>query len=299
MGWKSLTAIIALLIIILLMSFYFMPFNHLNFSATGNSNFSLSGNSELQYYPNLRFAETNIPYRISDCSLPKKNEMESAFEIIENITPLKFYPVEADEKISITCQNKNQVENGLFIAGEGGPTNIIVTGEFYVVDFGEVLLIKESDCPHPNIAIHELLHVLGFKHSANPENIMYNITNCDQTIGDDTIQMINELYSIPSYPDLVFENVSAIVKGRFLDVNATIKNVGLKDAPASTMEIYIDDTLIKEVNLGSIQFGQGLVIDLKNVLISQLNINTLTLIIESNFNEISKENNKIELEIKK
>jgi hypothetical protein len=299
MGWKSLIAIIALLIIILLMSFYFMPFSHLNFSATGNSNFSLSGNSEMQYYPNLRFAETNIPYRISDCPLSKKNEMESAFNIMENLTPLKFYSVEANEKILVTCQDKNQVENGLFIAGEGGPTSIIVTGQFYVVDFGEVLLIKESDCPHPNIAIHELLHVLGFKHSDNPENIMYNITNCDQTIGDDTIKLINYLYSIPSYPDLVFENASAIMNGRFLNLDTTIENSGLEDAGASKMGIYVDDNLVKEIDFGSIGVGQGLTLNLKNVLVSQLDIHKLTLVIETDFSEISKENNKIELEIKK
>jgi hypothetical protein len=65
------------------------------------------------------------------------------------------------------------------------------------------------------------------------------------------------------------------------------------------MELYIDNNLIKEIELEKINLGQGLVITLENVLISQLNINNLSLEIKSDFNELSKKNNKIELEIKK
>ena len=117
MRFKFFLAILSFLIITLLMFFYFMPLNHLDFTPkTGNSNFSLVENSEMQYYPNLRFSESAISYKISNCSLKKEDEMESAFEIMKNFTSLEFYPVEENEKISVGCEDKNRVENGFFIA---------------------------------------------------------------------------------------------------------------------------------------------------------------------------------------
>ena len=62
------------------------------------------------------------------------------------------------------------MKEGLFIAGEGGPSNITKSGDFSVITHGSILLIKESKCERPNIAIHELLHALGFDHSENPNN---------------------------------------------------------------------------------------------------------------------------------
>jgi len=76
-------------------------------------------------------------------------------------------------------------------------------------------LLRKSSCSTPNIAIHELLHALGFKHSSNPENIMYHITQCEQNISKDMIDYINELYAIPSLPDLKLHNTSAKLKGDF------------------------------------------------------------------------------------
>ena len=192
MGVKAFNVLLIAVIILLLFSIYlFIPFNTTDFtsSSSSNSNFSLNNslNNSLQFYPNMRFPTTEISYRIEDCPLQRSNDMEWAFRIIENETPLNFYPVKSGEEIIITCQDRKEAEGNLFIAGEGGPTNITIAGEFNVIEAGKILLMQDSTCPKPNIAMHELLHVLGFDHSKNPKNIMYEISRCDQTIGEDMI----------------------------------------------------------------------------------------------------------------
>ncbi|MFH1918133.1 MAG: matrixin family metalloprotease, partial [Nanoarchaeota archaeon] len=249
------------------------------------------------FYDNMRYPDSTISYRIDDCPLQKKNDMEGALEILSNKTLLEFQPVIIDEEISITCDSKNRVEGSLFIAGEGGPTNITRAGEFNVISHGMILLIKESKCERPNVAIHELLHALGFEHSLNSNNIMYNISKCDQIIGDDTIELINELYTLPSYPDLAIENVSAVMNGKFLDTNISIRNNGFKESGATNIMIYADDKLVKEVELSSLGIGHGSIILLENVLVLNLNVKELKFVINSDFDELDKRNNEIVLSV--
>jgi hypothetical protein len=295
MGFKIILTIISILVLISLLFFYFLPFNTINFiSNSGDSNFTLTS-EEMQYYPEMRFPSNEITNQISNCDLQKQNEMQSAFSIMENLTSLKFNSVSSNEEISIKCEERNRYDNGMFIAGEGGPTNISVAGDFYIIYNGEILLIKNSDCSKPNIALHELFHVLGFKHSTNPNNIMYNITSCNQIISDDMIQLINKLYSVPSYPDLAFGNVSAVMNGRFLFLNVTVINKGLSKSGKSTIEVYANENLIKEISVDKLDAGNGEIINLGNIFVSQVNINELNLEIKTNFSEINKDNNKIKL----
>ncbi|MFC1682554.1 matrixin family metalloprotease, partial [Nanoarchaeota archaeon] len=197
-----------------------------------NNNFSLGGSEQesMQFYHNMRYSDSRISYRIDGCSLQKEDDMEGAFEILAGSTLLDFYSVDFDEEIYISCDDKNRFEGGLFIAGEGGPTNITRAGEFNVILNGKILLVRKSECSKPNIALHELLHSLGFDHSSNKNNIMFNISNCGQVIGQDLLDLINELYVIPSQPDLTFEDVSASIKGKYLDVDVGIRNYGLRDS---------------------------------------------------------------------
>ena len=303
MGWiKIILSLIFIIFVIALLVFYWIiPRGVINFGTNvGHSNFSIDSEySEMQFYENMRFLTSSISYRIFDCPLQKEDEMEIAFEIISDLSLLDFYPVQSDEEVFVTCDSKNKIEDGLFIAGEGGPTNITDAGEFSVISRGEILLIKESKCENPNIALHELLHVLGFKHSLNPNNIMYYINKCDQVIGEDIIGLINELYSYPSYPDLVFEEVSAQMKGRFLDVNISVKNNGLKDSDTGKIIIYADEKEIKELELEPLQIGHGRLMVLGNVLIPQIVVNELEFYIDYEGEELEKENNRIKLEIKK
>lgn len=302
MRWKLFFgAIFVLIVIILLGVYWFIPFGEINFGTkSSNSNFSV-GNSSfqgMQFYENMRFPNSKISYRIHDCSLQKKNDMERGFEMLANLTSLNFYAAVSGEEISIVCDEKIRMEGDLFIAGEAGPTNITVAGNFNVILNGGILLLKDSSCPNPNIAIHELLHVLGFEHSSNENNIMYPVSDCKQTIGQDIIDLIDKIYSFPGKPDLSFENVSAVMRGKYLDTNITIRNNGLSDAGNSKIIIYADDELIKEFGVDAIKIGFGETMKLSNVWISQMSVDELKFFIEYNSEELDKNNNELILNVK-
>ena len=132
-----------LLVVGLLVVYWVLPGN-LNFGSGRSANFSISNELvEMQFYPNMRFPTSEISYNILDCSLQKEDEMEYAFEILSDETNVDFYPVEENAEISVTCEEGNKVEGGLFIAGEGGPTNITKAGEFSVIVAGKILLIRK------------------------------------------------------------------------------------------------------------------------------------------------------------
>ena len=125
---------------------------------------------------------------------------------------------------------------------------------------------------------------------------MYNITDCSQVIGDDVISLLNYLYSIPSYPDLTFENVTATQSGNFLDIEFSVMNYGFKDSKSFFVNISSDDSLLKKINVEQIEFGKGRIISIKNIFTIK-KISELELSINADFDEIDRENNKIKLEI--
>ena len=294
---KKWVILLSILLIGLLFFYYFIPLKRVVFAPEEmNSNFSLVKKSDMQFYPNMRFPYSNISYRMSDCNLKKQNDMELAFSILGNLTLLDFYSVEENEDIFVTCDEKLRYDGDYFIAGEGGPTEIINATNFNVIFQGEILLIEDSDCPNPNIALHELLHVFGFKHSENPNNIMYNITRCEQTISEDIISLLNDLYSVPNYPDLVLKDVSVLKKGSFLDINVSVMNYGLKDSGDFVVGVYSEDSLIKELNFEAIEIGSGRATFVKNIF-TMKPIDEIEIVIETDFPEIDEEN-KIKLEIK-
>lgn len=308
MVWRILlnflSFILILFVISILFIYWFVPSGSvefiLNYELRNNNNFTLEtfGNTSMQFYENLRYPNKEISYKIEDCTLQKEDNMITAFDIIENRTILSFYRTSKNEEILVTCENKIKAEERFFIAGEGGPTNITRTSNFNVITHGGILLLRDSKCQNPNIAIHELLHALGFDHSPNPNNIMYNISKCNQIIGDDLITTINTIYSIESKADLSLSNVSAIMHGRYLDFNVSIRNNGLKDSETTTLKIYADDKIIKEIQIDPMEIGYGLTLSLTNVLILKISVNEIIFNISSNFEELDKKNNIIKLEIK-
>ncbi|MEK6847831.1 MAG: CARDB domain-containing protein [Nanoarchaeota archaeon] len=301
MSWKEFFSyVIPLLLIVLLFFYWVLPLETIDFGASSsrNSNFTLNNysNKSMQFYDNMRYPSKDISYNIQGCTLKKKDDMERSFEIIENLTVLNFYPVTSDEEISVTCDEKARFEGDLFIAGEGGPTKITQSENFNVIHKGGILLIRESKCENPNVGIHELLHALGFDHSDNPNNILYPISKCSQEIGQDTIDMINWLYSFPSLPDLMLENVSATMEGRYLDLNLTVRNAGLNDAPEAKIEVYADGKLVQEINFDLLDIGNGRRITMNNIFILQKSINELRFLIKADFEELEKENNEVILD---
>ena len=90
----------------------------------------------------MRFLEKEISYKIEGCPIKKKESAIEAFNLLENETILKFYQTNEKEEISVMCENQQKFEGGVFIAGEGGPANIIKSGEFNII----LNLSKKSVC---------------------------------------------------------------------------------------------------------------------------------------------------------
>lgn len=297
-AWRVVLGMMFCLIaIFLLLVYWFAPFNSVDFTSSGNSNFNIDNTTtEMQFYENMRYPDYRISYRIIDCPLQKNNDMKWALEILENRTVLDFYESN-NEEISITCEDDVKLKEGLFIAGEGGPTKIIQAGNFNVIMKGKILLLRNSECSTPNVAIHELLHALGFDHSSNPNNIMYNFSNCRQTIGEDTIETINRIYSIESLPDLILKNASALMHGRYIDFNVSIINNGLSNSDKSSLELYVDNDLVKSFEVGDLEIGQGVAIKITNVRANNIEVESLKFVLDYSSEELNKKNNEIELKV--
>jgi len=297
MNYKIFLSFIFFIFVVLSLTFYWIiPLNKTEFQVENkNSNFSINSNSlqKMQFYPNMRFEKSKISYKINPgCTLQKENEMLRAFELLSNVTTLNFF-VSENAEIIISCDSKTKIKEGMFIAGEGGPTNITEGKLFNLISGGTILLIRDSKCENPNIALHELLHVLGFNHSENKNNIMYPISECGQTLGDDIPTLINKLYSVKNYPDLEIDKVTAEMRGRYLDTNITIKNNGLKDSEDFQITIYADDKKIKTLEVESIKINYGKTISLSNLFVNQISIEELKFSIKYDFPELDKSNNEI------
>ena len=300
---KTILFIIFLIFVVSMLGVYwFSGFGDIQLSESKiqDSNFSLNLTSDnMQFYENLRYSDSNISYRIADkCTLQKKADAERAFEILENKTILDFYSVNSNEEILITCESRQKIKEDYFIAGEGGPVNISRAGQFNVIFNGQILLIRQSECPNPNIALHEILHALGFGHSSNQNNIMYEISECSQTLGDDIPRFIDELYSIPSNPDLTFEEVLPLIHdGKYLDLNMSVKNIGLKNSEKAFVKIYLDDEVFQKMELKELKVGSGMKFTIQNLKLKTTNFNEIKFIIEANFEELDKANNEVSFKI--
>jgi len=254
----------------------------------------------MMFYENLRFKQKTISYSIDDsCSEKRFNDAITAFDILDNSTILDFIEEENGE-IFVSCsQEIPQIDERHFISGEGGPTSIVNATNFNVVLNGTILLYEDNDCQSPIVAIHEILHVLGFRHSSNKDSIMYPVSNCKQQITPEILERIDVLYHYPTLPDLVITRVDAVKKGFLLDFAVTVMNAGLDKSPNATLLVYNGDKRIFEYNLGSLEIGVGKVVSTKNTKIFGSNEN-LTFIVDRDnlISEISEKNNIEALSLK-
>ncbi len=252
----------------------------------------------IQFYPNMRYKERTISYSISNsCDSRRKGDVESAFSLIADETILEFYEVD-DAEIKILCSNivPRPEEEGHFVAGEGGPSEIINTTNYAVIFSGKVSLFRENECKNPNIAIHEILHALGFDHNDNSGSVMYPITRCEQEIDSYIIEEINRLYSAESMPDLAVESVIANKTGRYLNFEISIINLGLDDSDSSNLGVYAGAQLVKEFGLGSIGIGTRKILSVQNLVVPR-GADVISFEIKTPESELSKENNFVELRL--
>ena len=300
----ALLAFIFFIFVLIILNVYlFLPTSVTEFSSKNlPSDFNIGNiSNEMQFYPNMRYPSDKITYNIKNsCNIQKKDHMRRAFDMLENVTVLKFFPVSKGEDILVECEDKDKTDGRMFVAGEGGPINITKSGEFYIIKRGKILLIRNPKCPNPNVGLHELLHALGFTHSSNPKNIMYNVTSCNQEIGNDLIETIEKLYSVKPLPDLALKNVSATMHGRYLDIKFIIQNEGISSASESKVVIYgKNNKTIREVSIQNLEPGNGRKISITNIWNPQFGIDSYLFKIEYPFKELNKKNNVVELVSKK
>lgn len=256
--------------------------------------------SNIQFYPNMRYRDRTITYSISvSCDISKRNDAKRAFAFISANTILEFSESQNGE-IDILCSDiaPKPEEKGHFVAGEGGPSEVINTTNYAVILSGKVSLYRSTkECVRPNVAIHEILHALGFDHNNNKNSIMYPVTECDQELDNYIVESINRLYSVLSLPDLAIEKVKAEKSGRYLNFEISIGNFGLRDSNNARLNIYAADELIKEYDLESIDIGTKKILTVENLIIPR---DTEVLFFEVDFNsdELSKKNNRAEVRLR-
>ena len=270
-----------------------------------NSSFS----NVAQFYPNMKFNHNNITYKIDlNCLDDKKTRMINAFELLSSDVhwfsfSQEYGEIEADIDISCSQDEKynpdsSGVGHEFFIAGEGGAKEIIQTGRYNVINKGIILLYENLhnsvQCSWPNTEVHELIHVFGYNHSLDENSLMYPYLEfCDQKLDDSIIEELNRIYSEENLPDLYFENISAVKKGRYLDFNLTIKNSGDVDANNVSYSLLDDSEIVETKELKDLKYGAGIIIGVSNLKLIKRDSKEIKIIIDyfNKTSEIDKENN--------
>jgi hypothetical protein len=154
--------------------------------------------------------------------------------------------------------------------------------------------VKSKDCTYPNVELHELLHVLGFDHSENKKSIMYPlIESCDQILDQSIINQLKLLYAEENLPDLYFDKINVIKRGRYLDFNLTVKNSGSINSGEVFLTILDEDSIIEQRNLGTFDLGAGITLATTNLKLKNLNPTQIDFILdkENKIREIDENNN--------
>lgn len=212
-----------------------------------------------------------------------------------------YNPEEAEVMVS-WFGDLSEIRGGK-VVGEGGPTRAIETGGgFTLIEGGEIFLIPtEGKCVGVSRPVHEMGHVLGLGHISDKNDVMFQIEgrSCEQNITQITIDAVSELYKMPAAPDLFITNVSAVKRGGLLDVNFTIRNIGIVETSPTSVGFVGDGKQIESVSdpqfsfLPAIKPGSGLTKRITNAKVSS-RLSELDLIADdqNKVSESSEDNNQ-------
>lgn len=254
-----------------------------------------------QFYLNMRYQHSNISYWIEPlCGETKTKGILNALAILSRNTSLRFYLGNENAEIKYLCSKTSSTpeQESHYIAGEGGPIDIINASVYSIILSGEVALYRTEKCNEPKVTLHETLHALGFNHNTNPRSIMYPVTSCNQEIDEYLIREINNLYEAEALPDLVIESVNASKTEGYLNFNIVVSNLGLEAAEDVKLTVYLDGSQIKEYDLGSIGLGARKMLEVKgakmplSISSGQIRFAVRT---EGGQREISTANNEVKL----
>lgn len=246
---------------------------------------------------NLRFNHNLISYSIgASCDEERRSDMVAAFNIFsDEVKVVSFYETDLDGDIKVLCSNEYVgLGKELFAAGEGGPSRIVNTSGFRVIEEGKVTLYNSEDCGYPIVALHELLHVFGFDHSRDPNNIMFNVSACDQRMSEDMISLMVDLYSVEALADLKIGSVDAVIHGRYLDFNVSVLNEGLVGVKKTDLAVFVDGREVDVFDLGEIEIGYGRTLKIENMRIG-IGAEEVRFVVDEDdlVRELSEENNEV------
>ena len=264
-----------------------------------NENITLPQYSESkQFYPNLRFATNKITYGFEDaCSDEKKVSVRDAVSILEKDTVLVFDEKPSnDAQVHILCSEigPEPEQAGHFVAGEGGPTEIINTTLYSVIRGGKLSLYRDESCDRPLIALHEMLHVLGFDHNSNPQSIMYPTLNCNEQLDSHIVDSINALYHDESLPELTIIDANATKEGRYVSFSVKVMNRGLVEAESVSLDVLEGTNVLQTFDLGKIDIGVIKALSVENLKASRSG-SEIKLHIRSPSRELDENNNYLTL----
>jgi hypothetical protein len=256
--------------------------------------------SSKQFYDSMRYKDKAITYYISSsCDDDKRNSMVDAFSILQEKTILSFIPVQENQDIHILCSDVGPEagQEDYFVAGEGGPSRIINSTLYSVILSGKIALFREDSCPETKIAVHELLHALGFDHNDNPRSILYPTLECDQEIDNEIIDDINRLYSVNPKADFKFFKVDASKGGRYLNFEVEVLNQGIIDGENVMMTIYQGEKKVDDFVLGSIEVGARKILTVENLKLPNLSGNEISFLVDdgNDIEELFENNNRVDL----
>lgn len=257
-----------------------------------------------QFYSNMRYRDRIISYRMeSTCKLNKWESAEEAFAMIANLTAIDFLNVKENPDIRVFCEEIREAsaeKSGYFIAGEGGPTEVINSSVYAVIIGGKIALYKDEVCDEPKIALHEILHALGFDHFNRSRSIMNPITNCNQQIDDYIVKEINRLYSVDSLPDLIVEEVVGFKHGRYIDFNISVVNAGLQTARSASLDVFIDGLKAGHYSLEDLDIGTKKLLTVQNMGASwEVRKVVFVVSLDNGQEEIHSDNNEAEITLTK
>ena len=260
--------------------------------------FNISG--KIQFYSNMRYKDKEIKYSFDPfCSKKRMEDIDRAFLLLEDKTILKFIKVGEYADIEVLCSDivPEIEERGHYVAGEGGPSEVIQAGIYNVILHGKISLFRNERCESPQIALHEILHALGFDHNSDKNSILYPITECNQIIDLYILDKIESLYSLDSVPDLIVDEFRVAGSGRYINLKISVLNGGFMDSGESVLKIYADDKEIKEINSKGIEIGTRRIFDVENLRLPLGNLNKISVVVFYENRELGKQNNMAEIKL--
>jgi len=257
-----------------------------------------------QFYKNMRFQNGTISFGFEpSCNNEKKERVREAFEIISEQTKvLYFYEapfINANIDVACSEEKMENIESNTFIAGEGGPKEIINSTIYPLILGGRILLFKSPKCDYPVVEIHEILHVFGFEHINDSKSIMYPYYECDQTLDKEYSTYLRNLYLVKPLSDLYIEKIEATKKQFYLDFNISIKNQGILDSEKIILSIIVQNENVKDFKIEEIPVGFGRTLSVQNLRLPAFSsTKRITFIINTTSEEYSKTNNEESIVLK-